>query len=79
MNYNDLEWFAVDCKYKTEQIAMLQSMRPTKDERLFARLESEMFFWEKYVSPDKHAQRHQLSSKRIDWLINQHLLRLREC
>jgi hypothetical protein len=79
MHYSDLEWFAVDCKLKTEQIAMLQAMRPTNDEKLFARLNNELFFWQVFSDPDKFEQRRQIGMNRIDWLINQHLMRLREC
>jgi hypothetical protein len=79
MNYNDLEWFVVDCRQKRQQIAMLQAMRPTRDEKLFARLNNELLFWEPFTNPEKFQQRNQIASSRVDWLINQHLLRLREC
>jgi hypothetical protein len=79
MSWQDLEWFAVDCRQKTEQIAMLQAMRPTNDEKLFARLNNELFFWEPFTNPARFEQRQQIGSNRIDWLINQHLMRLREC
>jgi hypothetical protein len=79
MNWQDLEWFVVDCGRKSEQIAMLQAMRPTNDEKLFARLGNEMLFWQPFTNPNKFEQRQQVGSNRIDWLINQHLLRLREC
>jgi hypothetical protein len=79
MNWNDLEWFVVDCRLKSQQIAMLQAMRPTNDEKLFARLNNELFFWQMFSNPEKHEQRLQIGSHRVDWLINQHLMRLREC
>jgi hypothetical protein len=79
MSWQDLEWFVVDCRHKTEQIAMLQAMRPTNDEKLFARLNNELLFWQPFTAPEKFAQRQQIGSNRVDWLINQHLLRLREC
>ena len=79
MNWQDLEWFVVDCRRKSEQIAMLQAMRPTNDEKLFARLGNELFFWQPFTNPEKFNQRQQIGSNRIDWLINQHLMKLREC
>lgn len=79
MSWQDLEWFVVDCGRKSEQIAMLQAMRPTNDEKLFARLNNELFFWQPFTNPEKFAQRQQIGSNRVDWLINQHLMRLREC
>jgi hypothetical protein len=79
MNWQDLEWFVVDCSRKAEQIAMLQAMRPTNDEKMFARLNNELFFWEPFTNPERFAQRQQIGSNRVDWLINQHLMRLREC
>ena len=79
MSWEDLEWFVVDCRRKSEQIAMLQAMRPTNDEKLFARLNNELFFWQPFTNPDKVEQRRQIGSNRVDWLINQHLMRLREC
>ena len=36
MAFVDLDHFKVDCRKKGEQIAFLQSMRPTPDEKLFA-------------------------------------------
>lgn len=79
MDWNDLEWFVVDCRHRDSQIAMLQAMRPTNDEKLFARLNNELLFWQPVTNPDQVAQRQQIGSGRVDWLINQHLLRLREC
>jgi hypothetical protein len=79
MNYQDLSWFAIDCRKKTEQIAMLQAMRPTKDEKLFAYFTNQIFFWEMVTDSDSYKQRQQLSANRIDWLISQHLMRLRDC
>jgi hypothetical protein len=79
MSHADLEWFVVDCRFKTEQIAMLQVMRPTNDEKMFARLNNELFFWQPFTNPNQFEQRHQIGSGRVDWLINQHLMRLREC
>jgi hypothetical protein len=79
MSWQDLEWFVVDCRHKAQQIAMLQAMRPTNDEKLFARLNNELFFWQPFTNPELFAQRQQIGSNRVDWLINQHLMRLREC
>jgi hypothetical protein len=79
MSHADLEWFVADCRFKTEQIAMLQAMRPTRDEKMFARLNNELLFWQVFTAPEKAEQRSQIGSNRVDWLINQHLLRLREC
>ena len=79
MSHADLEWFVADCRFKTEQIVMLQAMRPTRDEKMFARLNNELLFWQVFTAPEKAEQRSQIGSNRVDWLINQHLLRLREC
>jgi hypothetical protein len=79
MSHADLEWFVANCKFKTEQIAMLQAMRPTNDEKMFARLNNELFFWQPFTNPSQFEQRQQVGSGRVDWLINQHLMRLREC
>jgi len=79
MSHADLEWFVTDCRFKSEQIAMLQSMRPTNDEKMFARLNNELFFWQPFINPNQFEQRQQIGSGRVDWLINQHLMRLREC
>ena len=79
MSHADLEWFVVDCRHKAEQIAMLQAMRPTNDEKLFARLNNELLFWQVLTAPEKVEQRRQIGSNRVDWLINQHLMNLRDC
>ena len=79
MNYADLEWFVVDCRAKSQQIAMLQAMRPTQDEKLFARFDSKLRMLERFTHPASYEQRTQIGSHRIDWLINQHLMNLRKC
>lgn len=79
MSYQDLNYFKVDCRIKTQQIAMLQSMRPTADEKIIARFNNVAHPWQQVTNPNEFYHRHNLGSNRIDWMINQHLMALKEC
>lgn len=79
MSYHDLNYFKVDCKIKSQQIAMLQSMRPTADEKLIARFNNAVQPWQQVTNPQEFHYRQSLGYNRIDWMINQHLMTLKEC
>ena len=75
----DLNYFQINCKIKTEQIAMLQSMRTTPDEQLIARVSNALQPWQVVTSNEEYKHKQQIGSTRTNWLINQHLMALREC
>ena len=78
MGFVDLDHFRIDCKKKTQQIAFLQSMRPTPDEKLFAGFSAMLQPWTYITDPYGQDSRQVVSSGRSEWIINQHLMTLRD-
>ena len=78
MAFVDLDHFKVDCRKKGEQIAFLQSMRPTNDEKLFAGLSTIFQPWNYIVDPYGHDSNRAVSTGRSEWVINQLLMELRD-
>ena len=78
MAFADLDHFKVNCKKKGEQIAFLQSMRPTNDEKLFAGLSTIFQPWNYIVDPYGHDSNRAVSTGRSEWVINQLLMELRD-
>jgi outer membrane murein-binding lipoprotein Lpp len=68
MSTQDLNHFQIDCRIKNQQVAMLQSMRQSRDEQFAAGMRSMMrpFSW----TPD-HDIAHNNTNKYIDFHINQ--------
>ena len=79
MAFGDLDYFQVDCRQKQEQIVLLQSMRQNGDARLIARVETVFTPWRRITDPDKFNETKFIGNGRTNWLINQHLMELREC
>lgn len=77
MHYVDLDNFQVDCRIKEQQIRMLQGMRADADTRFFNRLESTLNPQDRLLDPDTADQRRSVGNGRTNWLINQHLMTLR--
>ena len=78
MGFADLEHFKINCKKKAEQIAFLQSMRPTNDEKLFAGFSAMFQPWTYLSDPYAQDSRQAVSTGRSEWLINQLLMELRD-
>lgn len=78
MAFADLDHFKINCKKKGEQIAFLQSMRPTNDEKLFAGLSTIFQPWNYIVDPYGHDSNRAVSTGRSEWVINQLLMELRD-
>ena len=78
MGFADLDHFKVNCKKKAEQIAFLQSMRPTNDEKLFAGFSTIFQPWNYITNPYEHDSNRAVSTGRSEWLINQLLMELRD-
>ena len=78
MGFQDLDHFKVNCKKKTEQIAFLQSMRPTRDEKLLAGFSVMLQPWNYLVEPYEHDSKRAVSTGRSEWVINQLLMELRD-
>ena len=78
MRFADLDSFQINCKRRTEQIALLQSMRSTSDDRLVALLSNTVQPWKRFSDPDQYEDNTLRGSGRGDWLINQKLMELRD-
>lgn len=78
MNFSDLDHFQIDCSRRNEQIALLQSMRSTPDDRLLARASNALQPWQMFTNPDAYYNRAAMGSNQSDWVINQKLMALRD-
>jgi len=78
MGFADLDHFKIDCRKKGEQMAFLQSMRPTNDEKLFAGFGAMFQPWTYLTDPYAQDSRQVVSTGRSEWLINQKLMELRD-
>jgi len=78
MNFVDLDYFQIDCSRRNEQIAFLQSMRSTPDDRLLARASNALQPWQIFTNSEAYSNRAALGSNRTDWVINQKLMALRD-
>lgn len=78
MRFTDLDSFQIDCSRRTEQIALLQSMRSTPDDRLFALLSNTVQPWKQFSDPDQYQDNMVRGYGRSDWVINQKLMELRD-
>ena len=78
MGFADLDGFQIDCRRRGEQMAFLQSMRPTNDEKLFAGFGAMLQPWNYIVDPYGHDSKRAVSTGRSEWLINQKLMELRD-
>jgi hypothetical protein len=75
----DLNYFQPDCRIKQQQIEMLQSMRQSGDEQLFAYAKNITHFWQKYTNEDEYRRRDEIGSGEINRQINYNLQLLRFC
>ena len=78
MRFSDLDDFQVDCSRRSQQIAMLQSMRSTTDDRLFALLSNTVQPWKQFSDPEQYQNNAMRGYGRSDWVINQKLMELRD-
>lgn len=71
--------FQVDCSRKQEQIEMLQSMRPTRDEQMAARLRTIFQPWTAFTNPAGYVSDQDVGINNHEKYINYHLNQLRYC
>lgn len=58
---------------------MLQGMRQTKEQQFMASMTNAVTPWRIITSPASYAHNADQAIGQINWMIDQHLLRLREC
>ena len=78
MRFADLNSFQINCNRRAEQMAMLQSMRSTPDDRLFALLSNTVQPWKQFSDPEQYNENIIRGYGRGDWVINQKLMELRD-
>jgi hypothetical protein len=78
VDFTDLDYFQIDCSRRAEQIAFLQSLRSTADDRLLARAANALMPWRMFTNPGAYYNNAALGSSRTDWVINQKLIALRD-
>jgi hypothetical protein len=78
MHPDDLDRFVVDCKLKEQQIAMLQSMRQSRNDIAAARVNNAFKPWTVITDPRNYNYHSQVGSGRVNWLIDQLLMQLRD-
>lgn len=78
VDFTDLDYFQIDCSRRTEQMALLQSLRSTADDRLFARATNALMPWRIFTNPTAYYNNAAQGSNRTDWVINQKLIALRD-
>ena len=78
MRFSDLDNFQINCNRRTEQMALLQSMRSTHDDRLFALLSNTVQPWKQFSDPEQYNENIIRGYGRGDWVINQKLMELRD-
>jgi len=74
----DLDTFVIDCKMKHQQVAMLQNMRQSPDEIFRSQTKNAFTPWGVFTAPRTHALNQDIGSGQINWMINQHLIKLRD-
>ena len=78
MYSQDLDYFAIDCSRRDEQVRFLLGQLSTNDDRLLA-------WWTNYLSPlgpftnnPDYQLRNDIANRQTNWLVNQQLLRIRK-
>jgi hypothetical protein len=70
MAYNDVNHYQMDCAKKNEQVAMLNSMRSSRDDRAMAKLRNIFQPWLQVTDPDQYANNYYQGIGRTDAYIN---------
>lgn len=78
MSFQELNYFQIDCTRKAEQVAMLQSMRPTRDDRFFAKISTMIQPWKAVTDPIGRSESQAIGTGRTEWMINQKIIALQK-
>lgn len=75
----DLNYFRTDCRFKAQQVAMLQSMRLTADEQFAARMRLSFQPWTIVTNGQVWLVNYDMALGNPNYYINYHLNQLRYC
>jgi hypothetical protein len=78
MMFSDLDSLQINCGQRSQQIALLQSMRSTPDDRLLALLSNTVQPWKQFSNPEQYQENALIGYGRTNWVINQKLMELRD-
>jgi len=70
MGYNDVNYYQMDCAKKNEQIAMLNSMRSSRDDRAMAKLRNIFQPWLQITDPTEYTNNYYQGTGRTDAYID---------
>lgn len=76
MPQHSLDRFQIDCSKKSQQIAFLQSLRPTRTEQISSGTANLTAPWMIVTDRQTYQHRVDVHNGKIDWTINQLLMRL---
>jgi len=76
MDRHSLNHFQKDCKKKEQQVALLQSMRQTKDERMLAGFETGFNPLMRFTNPHRYQQLQDIYRGQTNWDIDYNLIML---
>jgi hypothetical protein len=79
MSSYDLDHFQIDCTKKDQQVAFLQSMRQTPDDKFIAQLQNMLQPWKMFTDPNAYDINHNISIRNPNKYINYHLNQLKYC
>lgn len=78
MHALDLDNMVINCEHKEEQMKLLNSLRPTRDDRAVAAIINTLTFWRAYSDPEEYYHNQEIQSGRYQWIINQKILQLQQ-
>lgn len=76
MPHHSLDRYQIDCSKKAQQIAFLQSLRPTRTEQIAAGTANLTAPWMIVTDRQTYQYRVDMHNGKTDWTINQLLMRL---
>lgn len=76
MSAQELEYFEIDCARRAEQVAFLESQRPTAVDRQDARIENFFKPWRWFTDRNGFTANGSIGTGQQEWIINQKLMRI---
>jgi hypothetical protein len=76
MSVQELEYFEINCSKRAEQVAFLESQRPSAVDQQDSRLENFFKPWRLFTDKDGFVANRGIGSGQQEWVINQKLMRI---
>lgn len=78
MSAMDLEAMVIDCQHKEAQMRLLNSLRPSRDDRIWAGMSNLFSPWRAWTDQETFYHNQEIKSGRYQWIINQKILQLKQ-